>query len=156
VDVSGHVIDRLPLAAAGVLEPEEQARVDAHLEECAECSRRAAQWRALGEDLRGLPAPTPSPGLLVRTRAAVERHQAEREERRWNRWALGFLVVFGWTLTGLAWVLLELLVGGVASYLGRPLGPTVAWFVGYLVAGWVTAAAAAVLLGRQTEEGRLA
>jgi hypothetical protein len=54
-------------------------------------------------------------------------------------------------------VLLEVLVGGVAAYLGRPLEPTLAWFAAYLVAGWVAAVAATVLLGRRTqEEGRLA
>jgi anti-sigma factor RsiW len=152
-----HVSDLLPLAAAGALDRREQARVEEHLRGCRACAARAEAWGALGDGLRDLPAPTPSPALLARTRTAVERRRAEGQERSWNRWALGFLIVFGWTLMGLAWVLLELVVGGVASYLGRPLGPTVAWFAAYLVAGWVAAAAAAVLLGRRTqEEGRLA
>jgi len=155
--MSGHVTDLLALAAAGVLDPGEQARVEAHLRECPECAARAEPWRTLGDGLRGLPTSAPSPGLLARTRAAVERRQAEREEQGWNRAALGFLIVFGWTLTGVAWLLLELLVGELALRFDRPLGPTIAWFAVYLVAGWVTAAAATVLLGRRThEEGRLA
>jgi anti-sigma factor RsiW len=152
-----HVSHLLALAAAGALDRREQARVEDHLRECLACTARAQGWRTLRDGLRDLPAPTPSPGLLARTRAAVERRQAEREEQTWNRWALGFLIVFGWTLTGLAWVLLELVIGGVAAYVGRPLGPTLVWFAVYLVAGWVAAAAATVLLGRRThEEGRLA
>jgi anti-sigma factor RsiW len=157
VDVSDHVTDRLPLAAAGALEPDEQARVEAHLGTCPACAARAAEWRTLGEDLGELPPPTASPGLLVRTRAAVERLRAEREERTWNRLALGFLIVFGWTLTGVAWLLLQLLVGQVALRFDREPGPAAAWFVAYMVAGWLAAGAAAVLLGRRTqEEGRLA
>ena len=155
--MSGHVADLLALAVAGALDPGEQERVDAHLRECPDCAGQAKQWQALGEGLRDLPTPAPSPGLLARTRAAIERRQAEREERTWNRAALGFVIVFGWTLTGVAWLLLELLVGEVALRFDRPLGPTIAWFAAYLVAGWLAAAAATVLLGRRThEEGRLA
>jgi hypothetical protein len=107
--------------------------------------------------LRDLPPSEASPELLARTRAAVERLQAAREERTWNRVALGFLIVFGWTLSGVAWLLLKLAVGELATRLDRPLGPTAAWFMVYLVVGWVVAAAAAMLLGRHTrEEGRLA
>jgi anti-sigma factor RsiW len=157
VGVSEHVTELLALAAAGALDPGEQERVDAHLRDCPECAGRAEQWRTLGDGLRDLPTPAPPPGLVARTRAAVERRQAEREEQMWNRAALGFLIVFGWTLTGVAWLLLELLVGEVALRFDRPLGPTVAWFAVYLVAGWLTAGAATVLLGRRTqEEGRLA
>jgi anti-sigma factor RsiW len=157
VGVSDHVTDLLALAAAGALDPEEQQRVDAHLRDCPECARRGEPWRGLAGGLRHLPSPAPSPGLVARTRAAVERRRAEREERAWNRAALGFLIMFGWTLTGVAWLLLELLVGQLAVRFDRPLGPTIAWFAGYLVVGWAAAAAATVLLGRRTqEEGRLA
>jgi anti-sigma factor RsiW len=156
VDVSGHVTQELALAAAGALEPGHKERVDAHLRECPECAREAERWRQLADGLGGLSAPTPSPALLARTRTAVERHQAEREERNWNRAALGFAIVFGWTLTGVAWLLLELLLGEFALRLGRPLGSTLAWFAAYLVAGWLAAAATAVLLGhRAREEGGL-
>jgi anti-sigma factor RsiW len=155
--MSGHVTSLLARAAAGDLEPEEQERVDAHLAGCPDCAGAARQWRGLVDGLRSLPCPAPSAGLLARTRAAVERRQAEREERTFNRVALGFLVVFGWTLTGVAWLLLELLVGELALRIDRPLGPTAAWFAAYLVAGWLAAAAATVLLGRRVqEEGRLA
>lgn len=155
--MSAHVTDRLALAAAGALDPGERRQVDTHLRECRECADRAEQWQALGDGLRDLPGATPSASLLARTRAAVERRQAEREEQTWNRAALGFVIVFGWTLTGVAWLIVELLVGELAWRFDRPVGPAIAWFTAYLVAGWVAAGAAAVLLGRRTQqEGRVA
>ena len=139
------------------MSPQEEGRLDAHVRGCDPCRAEIEAWSELGNRLRRLPDPPPPPALVARTRAAVERWQAGREERAWNRAALGFLIVFGWTLTGVAWLLLEVVVGELAVRLDRPLGPTVAWFVAYLVAGWVMAATAAVLLGRRaSEEGRFA
>ena len=155
--MSGHVTELLSLAAAGVLDRAEQQRVAEHLRGCAACAAEAERWRVLGAGLRELSPPRPSAGLLARTREAVDRRKAEREERSWNRLALGFLIVFGWTLTGVAWLLLELVMGELAVRLDRPLGPTAAWFAAYLLAGWLAAAATTVLLGRRAqEEGRLA
>jgi anti-sigma factor RsiW len=157
VDVNGHVTELLALAAAGALERDEQARVDAHLAECPDCAAEAERWRGLAGGLRELPTPTVAAGLVARTRAAVERAQAEREERAWNRAALGFLVVFGWTLGVVVWFIFDLLLGEAAVRLDRSLGSTALWFGLYLAAGWMAAAAATVLLGRQArEEGRLA
>jgi hypothetical protein len=46
--------------------------------------------------------------------------------------------------------------GELALRLARPIGSAAAWYAAYLLAGWVAAAAAAVMLGRRTqEEGRL-
>ena len=155
--MSGHVEDLLALQAAGALDPDEDARVAGHLRDCPACNERAEEWQGLTAGLRRLPAPQPSRGLVARTRAAVERWQAERDERVWNRAALGFLIVFGWTLTGVAWLLLEIFVGALPVRLDQPLGSTAVWFGVYLVAGWVMAGAAAVLLGRRApEEGRIA
>jgi anti-sigma factor RsiW len=155
--MSGHVEELLALEAAGALSPEEQARVAEHLGECEACAGRAEGWRALAGGLRELPAPKTPSELVARTRETVERHLAERQDRAWNRAALGFLVVFGWTLTGVAWFLFELVLGELAVRLDRQLGPTVLWFTAYLAAGWLAAGAAAVLLGRRSqEEGRMA
>jgi Putative zinc-finger len=154
--VSAHVEDRLALWAAHALDPQEEARADAHVRECPACTAAARSWRALADGLRELEGPLPGPGLLARTREAVERRLAARAEQAWNRAALGFLIVFGWTLTGVVWMVLELVLGQVAARLDRPLGSTALWFAGYLALGWLTAATAAVLLGRHArEEGRM-
>jgi anti-sigma factor RsiW len=154
--MSGHVSELLALAAAGALSPEERDRVDGHLRECAACAAEAAAWRALGEELAALPAPRASRALVARTVEAVEERLAERSERAWNRAALGFLVAFAWTLAVVAWLVIDLVAGELTVRLARPVGATAAWYAAYLVAGWLSAGAAAVLLGRGArEEGRI-
>ena len=102
-----------------------------------------------------MPAPRPSRALVARTVAAVEERLAERAERLWNRAALGFLVAFAWTLAVVAWLLVDLVRGELALRLGSSMAPTAAWYAAYVIAGWLTAGAAAVLLGRRShEEGR--
>lgn len=153
--MSGHVTELLPLAAAGVLDAEETARVEAHLGECAACASEAGAWRRLGERLGRMPSARPSRALVARTMEAVEERLAERRETAWNRAALGFLVAFGWTLAVVSWLLLDLVTGEMALRLGRSVGPTAAWYVAYVIAGWLAAGAAVVLLGRRAqEEGR--
>jgi anti-sigma factor RsiW len=153
--MSGHVRELLALAAGGGLDPADEARVAEHLAACADCAAEAAQWRHLAQELGRLPAPKASPGLVARTVHAVEERLAEREEGAWNRAALGFLVAFAWTLAVVVWMVIDLVAGELTAWLSRPVGSTVAWYAAYLVAGWVSAGAAAVLLGRHArEEGR--
>jgi anti-sigma factor RsiW len=155
--VSAHLGELLALDAAGVLEPAERARVAAHLAACAECAREAESWRRLARGLGELPALPPPAALGARTREAVAAAFAERSERAWNRAALGFLVAFAWTLAALSWFLFEIVTGGLALRLGRPVGPTVAWYAAYVVSGWLAAAVAAALAGRRAGgEGRIA
>jgi anti-sigma factor RsiW len=150
----GHVRELLALAAAGALSPEERERLEAHRRDCAACAAEAAAWRALGEDLRALPAPKASRTLVARTVEAVEERLAERSERAWNRAALGFLVAFAWTLALVAWFVIDLVAGELTVRLARPIGATAAWYAAYLVAGWLSAGAAAALLGRGAREER--
>jgi anti-sigma factor RsiW len=154
--MSGHVTDLLPLAAAGCLDAVEAARVERHIEQCPSCAREAAAWHVMTRGLGHLPAPKPSRALVARTITAVEERLAQRAERAWNRAALGFLVAFAWTLAVLSWLMVDLVNGVLALRLGRSVGSTAAWYAAYLVTGWVTAAGAAVLLGRHAqEEGRI-
>lgn len=66
------ILDGLPDRVAGRLSPEEEARVDAHLQGCADC-------RAGFELLTTLAAapPAPPPGLEARIQAAVVREFGE-------------------------------------------------------------------------------
>jgi anti-sigma factor RsiW len=155
--VSDHVRDLLALDAAGVLAPAESARVAAHLEECAACAGEAGAWRSLANEMGRLPGSRPSPTLVARTRAAVSALLAERTERVWNRAAIGFLVAFAWTLVFVTWLVVDVVTGELTLLVARPIGTTAAWYLTYLVSGWLSAGTAAVLLGRRSqEEGRVA
>lgn len=147
--MSEHVRELLPLAGAGVLAPGESERVERHLRECPACAHEAAGWRLLARELGRLPAPSPSRLLLERTLEAVEARLAERAEQAWNRAALGFLVAFAWSVTVVSWAVFDLVAGQLALPLDRPIGGPAAWYAAYVAAGWLSAAAAAVLLGRR-------
>jgi anti-sigma factor RsiW len=154
--MSAHVDDRLPLAAAGVLAPDEAEMLDAHVRDCPACARQAARWRGMGDELRRMPQPRPTAALVARTRAAVEARFAARAEQAWNRAALGFLVAFAWTMAVGTWAVVDLVRGALALRLGATLLPTAAWYLAYVLVGWLSAGAAAALLGRRAaEEGRI-
>lgn len=57
----------------GELGPLERARIEAHLAECAACTRQASEERALRERLRALAAPELPHGLAERVRAGARR-----------------------------------------------------------------------------------
>jgi predicted anti-sigma-YlaC factor YlaD len=155
--MSPHVSELLPLAAAGALDASEQAQVASHLGECEACAREALAWGRLATGLAELKAPRPSRALVARTVEAVEARLAARAERAWNRAALGFLIAFAWTLALLSWVVIDLVAGGVALRLDRPVGPTAAWYAAYVAAGWLAAGVAAAFVGRGVgQEGRIA
>jgi anti-sigma factor RsiW len=155
--MNGHVVDLLPLWAADALEGAERDRVEAHLRTCASCAALASAWGVVVEELGAIPAPRPSRALVARTLGAVQRAVAEREERVWTQKVLGLLVAFAWTSLIVSWLLADLVVGGLAQWLARPVGGTAAWYGAYLAAGWLSAAVAAALLGRRArEEGRVA
>ena len=92
---------------------------------------------------------------MARVREAVEARLAERAERAWASAALAFVVALAWTLAIFGWFVFDLLAGELALRLAHPIGGAAAWYAAYLLAGWLAAAAAAVLLGRRVgEEGR--
>jgi anti-sigma factor RsiW len=155
--VSDHIRDLLALHAAGTLGPAESRRVAVHLEECTACAAEADAWRRLADEMGRLPGARPSPALVARTREAVSALLAERAEQVWNRAAIAFLVAFAWTLVFVTWLVFDVVTGELTSLLARPVGTTAAWYLTYLVSGWLSAGAAAVLLGRRSrEEGRVA
>lgn len=62
----------------GELGPEDRARVEAHLAGCPECARMLAEYREIGEALRGLPRQEPSRELWFRVRAALPARRPAR------------------------------------------------------------------------------
>jgi len=151
------VTDLLALAAARALDEEESRRVAAHTAACEACRSRAEEWGYLAEAMRRLPAKHPDPGLLARTREAVEAVLAARAEEAFSRAVLAFVVGLAWTLAIVGWLVFDLVGGELALRLTQPIGSAAAWYGAYLLGGWVAAGAAAALLGRRVqEEGRMA
>ncbi|HEY7349327.1 MAG TPA: zf-HC2 domain-containing protein [Ktedonobacterales bacterium] len=63
------------------LSPGENAALQAHLRECAECRVSVAEFRAIGETLRSLPKLAPPPDFYARVMAAVQAEEQQTAER---------------------------------------------------------------------------
>ncbi len=137
----------LPLATARALDAAEQGRLERHLAECSACAVELDAWRDLAGGLKRLPTPQAPAGLVERTRTRVERQLAAEAERRWNQVVMAFLVLFAWTVTLVSWPIVRLLSEGVASWLDLRFAQAWLGFAVYTALGWLTAGAAAVMLG---------
>lgn len=70
----------------GRLPADERARLDRHLESCADCRTRLAEFRALLDTLNTWPAPEPSPGFTPALRARLAAEPAQPTSPwRWPR-----------------------------------------------------------------------
>lgn len=144
----------LPLAAAGLLGPDELRRVEQHARTCEACRKDQETWSVYAQGLRKLPQPSAPAGLMERTRARIIQEHAVAAGRRRHAWLLGALVVFGWTSSLAFWVVARALTGGVLTVMGVNLVSGVAWSLGSTLLAWTTAAAAAIMLGRGREMRR--
>lgn len=147
----------LALAAAGALDPGEEDRLARHVQSCSACSSEMDSWRSIARDLRRLPTPQLSAGVVERTRALAEARFTEEAERRWQRGIMVFVVTFAWILTIVSWPVVRLLSGEVLGLLDARLNQTWISFAGVTTLVWLAGGAAAVLLSlRQRRERRLA
>src|SRR5215475_9695489 len=90
----------LALSAAGLLEPEEQRRVDTHVRECSDCAAELEALGAIAGALERQAAPHPPAGLVYRTQIQVA---IEADRRQGARLALGASAL-GWLLALVTWV----------------------------------------------------
>jgi anti-sigma factor RsiW len=146
--------ERLSLAVAGALEPEEQVELERHVANCAECAAELDRWRALAGGLKRLPTPQPSPMLVERVRASFEQAAAERVERLRSVAALALLVMFSWTLTLASWPVVRAASNGLASWLDVGVSTGWAGLAWYVVLTWLTAGVAAGMLAWQRQRER--
>jgi predicted anti-sigma-YlaC factor YlaD len=146
----------LALGAAESLDPEQQRRLDDHAGDCPECRHQLQVWSAYAEGLRRLPQPAAPSHLLERTRARVMQEQASAADRRWNDLMLGALALFAWTVGLSFWLLLRVFTGGALVIMGANLLRLGTWSALSTVLVWLTAAAAALALGRRRRELRRA
>src|SRR5205809_3075302 len=144
----------LALAAAGALDPAESTRVERHANVCDDCRRELETWSRYAYGLRELPQPSAPPDLMERTRTRLLQERAVAEGRRWNGLMLGVLVVFGWA-TGLTlWILVRVFTGAVLTVFGANLVSGLTWSLVSVVLSWMTAAAAALMLGKSRQMRR--
>ncbi|MBZ5591245.1 MAG: zf-HC2 domain-containing protein [Acidobacteriia bacterium] len=139
----------LSLAAAGVLAPDDQRRVEQHAAVCDACRRQLEVWQSYSRELVRLPAPAAPRHLAERTRARVLEQRAAVAQKRWDDIVLAVLVLFGWTMTLVTWIVFRLFTGGMLSVLEFGFVRIVIWSGASTLFAWLTAAVAAVMLGSQ-------
>jgi anti-sigma factor RsiW len=151
--MSTHEVNRakLALAAAGSLPPEELQQVEQHARECPACRRELEVWGAYARGLGQLPQPMLPLGLVARTQARVLRERTEAAERRRSGLMFGAFAVFSWAFSFAVWSVAQALTGGVLEVFGTNLVSAGPWFLVSSVMAWITAATAAVTLGRYSE-----
>jgi len=137
--------EKLALAAAGWLEPEEARQVQQHLVECESCRNELERLSLYSDSLRHLPQPSVPPGLVERTQARMLVVHAAAAARRTNDWIIAALAAFGWASSIGLWSLASRFVGDI-NVLTWSLAST-----GFV---WVTAGAAAVLFGQRDWQRR--
>jgi anti-sigma factor RsiW len=102
-----HIAERLPDYLQGRLSAEQHHNVEAHLEQCADCSEEVVVWRKLSL----LPVEQPGPASRARFEAMLQAYQAGRSSqakggsaRNWNvfHWLRSPLGAAAWSAALLA------------------------------------------------------
>jgi len=137
----------LSLAAAGVLEPDDERRVQQHVAVCDDCRRELEVWQSYSRELVRLPAPVAPKYLAERTCARILQQRAAAAERRWDDIVLVVLVLLGWTVSLVVWVMFRLFSGGMLSVVETSFVTILEWLGASTLFAWLTAAVAAVMLG---------
>ena len=146
--------DLLALAAAQVLDGAEQARVEAHVRECAECAAELASMRGIAGALGNLPAPQPSLGLAARTRLRVAAEMAARTKRRQYHLLITLLICFGWIITLLTLLAGRYFADDLAYFFNLSFAQFAIGFIGYTLLASVASAAFAGLIGPRVQAAR--
>lgn len=144
----------LALAAAGVLGPEEVRRVEQHAQECESCRRDLETWSVFTQGLRKLPQPSAPEGLVQRTQARILQERAHASDRRKSELMLGALAIFGWGTGWALWTLAGAITGGSLNVFGANLVNGLTWSLVSMAVSGITAATAALMLGRGREGRR--
>jgi len=148
------IAEMLALAAAGGLDAAGQRRVDEHARECPACRRELEIWSVYSLGLGRLPQPAVPAQLAERTRARVWQERAAVADRRWNELMLAALAMFAWTVGLTFWFLMRVLTGGALMVMGANLVRLGTWSAISTILVWLTAAVAAMALGRRRREFR--
>jgi predicted anti-sigma-YlaC factor YlaD len=139
------VQELLSLAAAGVLNPKEQQRVQEHLRQCVICRAEFDDWQQITHELRILPTPQAPAGLLLRTQRLIQSHQFQAANNPGRLLLPCLLLVFSWVSLFLNYHLLRLIDLPLAKWLD--ISTTAIW-ISYIGISWLVAALSAGILAR--------
>ena len=145
------VMALVALAAAGVLEAEDQRRVDAHLRDCEKCRRELDTWRSYTQAFRSLRAPVLPDRLVERTRARILAEHAAATGRRSEGLLLAVLAAFAWIVGITIWFLARLFTGGAVAVMETSVSQLLIWSAGSTILVWLTAATAALVVGSRRQ-----
>jgi anti-sigma factor RsiW len=142
----------LGLAAAGILDPEEQLQIQEHLAHCAGCREDYNEWMLIADALRALPTPQAPPGLLLRTKRLVQAHQVIAANNPGGLLLPCLLLTFSWISLFLNYRLMRLIDITVAKWMD--ISTTAFWII-YIGVSWLAIAFAAGFLGKHfRQEGK--
>jgi predicted anti-sigma-YlaC factor YlaD len=142
----------LGLAAAGILDPEEQQLIQDHLMHCDACRKDYNDWMMLAKALRELPTPQASPELLLRTRRLVQTHQQMAANNQGKLLFPCLLLAFSWISLFINYRLMRLIDISLSKWMDIS---TAAFWITYIGVSWFAAAFAAGFLGRHLrQEGK--
>jgi predicted anti-sigma-YlaC factor YlaD len=141
----------LSLAAAGILDQEEQQLIQEHLAHCDACREDYNEWMLLANALRALPTPQAPQGLLQRTHRLVKARQLTAANAQGKLFLPCFLLAFSWISLFLNYRLLRLLDISLSKWIDIS---TVAFWITYIGVSWIAAAFAAGFLGRHLRQER--
>ena len=140
--------DLLALSAAGVLDPAEERRVEAHLRHCESCRAEFSVWNLLAGALKDLPTPQAPPRMVLQTQRLLKHTAALRQQSGSKLW-LAILVAFSWMVAFVTLGFVRLLDIPVAQWLD--VSSTTLWVV-YIGLTWLATALAAGLLGKHWQQ----
>ncbi len=142
----------LTLAAASMLDPAEQRRVEKHLRECEACRAELREWTLLACALRELPTPQAPPRLVLQTQRILA-YAISFQESQVSRVGLALLVLFSWLVTFITLRFVSLLDIPLARWLD--VSSITVW-IAYIGVTWLaTAFAVSLLVKHRQQEGKI-
>jgi anti-sigma factor RsiW len=147
----------LPLAAAEVLDANEEGLLAAHLRLCPDCAANLSRWQEIQAGLRRLPTPQAPAALVERTILLAQTRLTQKSDSRGERRIMALVLVFSWMFVAISWPLAQLLAHGWQSLLGFSFEQGWENFAVFTAFCWLAGGAATVLLAmRRSRERRLA
>ena len=138
----------LGLAASGALSAEEIRRVTQHTQECEACRRELDVLGLYARGMQQLPQPPVPQDLLMRTQARILHEREIAVERQRDLFLMGALAGLSFASSIATWAVVYTVTSGALIAFGVNWVNPVPWFTTSAVLSWMTAATAAIALGR--------